>query len=74
MTVRAAERAARDGGARRRPRAVSPVDPSLAERARTAMERLTGQPVRIRRGSLEVEFGDETGLAELVEVIERAVA
>jgi ParB family chromosome partitioning protein len=75
MTVRAAERAAQEGGARRRPRvrAVA-ADPALADRARAAAERLTGLPVKLARGRLEVHFGDETQLAELVEALERAVA
>jgi ParB family chromosome partitioning protein len=72
MTVRAAERAARDGGARRRPRAASRVDPALAGRVRAAAERLTGLPARVSAGKLEIHFGDETGLAELAEALERA--
>jgi ParB family chromosome partitioning protein len=72
MTVRAAERAARDGGARRRPRRAAAVDPALAARAVAALERLTGRRARVRRDAVEVEFGDETGLAELVEALERA--
>ena len=71
LTVRAAEKAARDGGARRRTRAATTmVDPALAERARTAAQRLTGLPARVSGGKLEVHFGDDTGLAELVEVLE----
>ena len=69
MTVRATERAAQEGGARRRPRA-APVDPALAERARAAAERLTGLPSRVAAGKLELHFGDETRLAELVETLE----
>jgi ParB family transcriptional regulator, chromosome partitioning protein len=69
LTVRATERAAREGGARRRPRA-APVDPALAERARGAAERLTGLPARVAAGKLELHFGDETRLAELVETLE----
>ena len=46
------------------------VDPALAERARTAAQRLTGLPAGVSGGKLEVHFGDETGLAELVEVLE----
>jgi len=69
MTVRATERAARENGARRRPRAI-PVDPALAERARAAAERLTGLPARVAAGKLELHFGDETRLEELVEVLE----
>ena len=74
LTVRAAERAAQEGGARRRPRRSSPVDPHLADRARAAAERLTGFRARIANGSLQVAFGDETGLAELVESLEAAAA
>ena len=69
MTVRATERAAQEGGARRRPRA-TPVDPALAERARAAAERLTGLPSRVAAGKLELHFGDETRLEELVEALE----
>ena len=70
MTVRAAERAARDGGARRKRARSSPVDPVLAERARGAAERVTGLPARVSAGRLEIHFGDETRLAELVEALE----
>ena len=71
MTVRAAERAAQEGGARRRaPRTPSALDPALAERARAAAEQLTGLQARVSVGKLELHFGDETGLAELVEALE----
>ncbi len=69
LTVRATERAARESGARRRPRS-SPVDPALAQQARDAAERLTGLPARVSAGKLELLFGDETRLAELVETLE----
>jgi ParB family chromosome partitioning protein len=69
MTVRATERAAQEGGARRRPRS-TPVDPALAERVRAAAERLTGLPARVSAGKLELHFGEETRLAELVEALE----
>ena len=68
--MRAAEKAARDGGARRRSHARTAVDPALAERARAAAQRLTGLPARVNGGKLELHFGDETGLAELVETLE----
>ena len=73
LSVRAAERAAQAAGARRRARPVAPVDPALAERARVAVARVTGREVRVRPGRLEVVFGDEHELAELVEALERAV-
>ncbi len=69
LTVRATERAAQENGARRRPRATT-VDPALAERARAAAERLTGLPARVSAGKLELHFGDETRLEELVETLE----
>ena len=69
LTVRAAEKAARDGGARRR-RTTQAVDPALAERARVAAQRVTGLPTRVNGGKLEIHYGDETGLAELVEALE----
>jgi ParB family transcriptional regulator, chromosome partitioning protein len=72
MTVRGAERAAQNGGARRRPRRVAAVDPELATRAAAAAERLTGLPARVANGALEIRFDDETKLAELVEVLEAA--
>jgi ParB family chromosome partitioning protein len=71
LSVREAERAARTAGARTRPRRAQPVDPALAERARAAAERLTGLPARVTGGRLEVRFGDEHGLEELVESLER---
>ncbi len=70
LTVRGAELAAREGGAKRRPRKAPLVDPALADRARSAAERLTGMRTRLAGGSLHVHFEDETGLAELVEVLE----
>ena len=71
LSVREAERAARTAGARTRPRRAQPVDPALAERARVAAERLTGFPARVTAGRLEIRFGDEHGLEELVESLER---
>ena len=70
MTVRGAERAAQNGGAKRRPRRVSALDPELAARARAAAERLTGLPARVSGGTLEIRFDDETSLEELVETLE----
>jgi ParB family chromosome partitioning protein len=70
MTVRAAEQAAREGGARRRTRVTTSVDPELTRRAREAAEQLSGLPVRVAAGRLEIRFDDETRLAELVEALE----
>jgi ParB family transcriptional regulator, chromosome partitioning protein len=69
LSVRAAEQAARDSGARRRPRA-TPHDPMLVDRARTAAQRLTGLPARVTAGRLELHFGDDVRLGELVETLE----
>jgi ParB family chromosome partitioning protein len=74
MSVRGAERAARDAGAQRRPRRAAAVDPALAKRARTAAELVLGRPVRIRPNRIEVDFAGDTGLEELVEVLERLSA
>jgi ParB family chromosome partitioning protein len=70
MTVRGAERAAQNGGAKRRPRRAAVVDPELATRAAAAAERLTGMKARVTRNTLEIRFDDETALAELVESLE----
>ena len=70
MTVRGAERAAQDGGARRRPRRACLFDPALAERATKAAERLTGLPAKVKDRTLQISFEDETRLAELVEALE----
>ena len=67
------------GAPRRRRRTAAPpagrastpsVDPALAERARGAAERLTGLPARVSAGKLEIHFGEELRLEELVEVLE----
>ena len=74
LTGRAAERAAQEGGARRRPRRVAAFDPTLVDRARAASERVTGMPARVSAGMLQIRFGDEKGLEELVEALEAASA
>jgi len=70
LTVRAAERAAQEGGARRRPRRVAALDPAVVDRVRSALEHLTGLPVRVTGGAVQIRFGDETRLAELAEALE----
>jgi len=74
LTVRAAERAAQEGGARRRPRRVAALDPAVVDRVRSALEHLTGLPVRVTGGAVQIRFGDETRLAELAEALESAGA
>jgi ParB family chromosome partitioning protein len=73
LSVRATERAARWAGAKQKPRR-QPVtlDPALISRVKSAAERVTGFPTRVSAGRLEIHFGDETGLEELVEALERA--
>jgi ParB family chromosome partitioning protein len=72
LSVREAERAARSAGARTRTRRrAQPVDPALAERARVAAQRLTGFAAHVAPGRLEIRFGDEHELEELVESLER---
>jgi len=71
MSVRAAEQRARWAGARQKPRVKGArIDPALSARVRAAAERLTGMPVRLTRGRLEIQFADEYELAELAEALE----
>ncbi len=72
ISVRAAERAAREGGAQRRPRRTDLFDPALVDRATAAAERITGLPVRVVGGRLQIRFDDEVKLEELVEAFEAA--
>jgi ParB family chromosome partitioning protein len=74
LSVRAAERAAQEGGAARRPRRASAtaVDPALAGRVRAAAERLTGFRARVTAGRLEIAFDSETQHEELAEALEAA--
>ena len=73
LTVRAAERAARWAGAKRKPRRepARRVDPALAERVRVAFERATGFRPRITATKVELPVADEHELAELAEALER---
>ena len=72
LSVRAAERAARWAGARTKPRRspATPLDPALAERARSAAEQLTGLTARVTSQRLEIHFTDEHDLAQLVQALE----
>jgi ParB family chromosome partitioning protein len=75
LSVRAAEQRAKWAGARQRPRTRSvPVDPALAAQVRTAIEQLLGRHARVVPGRVELPFGDEHDLAELVEAFENAAA
>jgi ParB family chromosome partitioning protein len=70
LSARAAERAAQDAGAKRKPRKKTSVDPVLAERLRVAFVRATGFKARVAPAHVEVEFRDEHELEELVEALE----
>jgi ParB family chromosome partitioning protein len=70
LSVRATERAARWAGARTKPRRARKVDPALAQRAREALERLTGVRPRVTETRIELAFADDVELAELVEAFE----
>jgi ParB family chromosome partitioning protein len=70
MSVRGAERAAQEGGAARKPRAATRFDPALVARAVDQVERVTGFQSRVNGGKLEIQFGTEVKLEELVEVLE----
>jgi ParB family chromosome partitioning protein len=73
LSVRAAERAARWAGAKKKPRRQAVrFDPALVARAKAAADRITGFSSRVSRGRLEIPFTDETELAELVEALEEA--
>jgi hypothetical protein len=50
------------------------VDPVLADRVRTAAERLTGRTVRLTSSKLEIGFANEVELAELAEALESAIS
>jgi ParB family transcriptional regulator, chromosome partitioning protein len=73
LSARAAERAAQDAGASRKPRKKTSVDPALAERLRVAFERATGFKARVAPSHVEVEFRDEHELEELAEALENLV-
>jgi ParB family transcriptional regulator, chromosome partitioning protein len=75
LSVRAAEQRAKWAGARQKPRVrATPVDPALAARVRTALERITGFHAKVTASRVELVFADELELEELAEALERASA
>ncbi|HET9673374.1 MAG TPA: ParB/RepB/Spo0J family partition protein [Gaiellaceae bacterium] len=70
LSARAAERAAQEAGAKRKPRRKTAVDPALAARVREAIAQATGFKARIAPGHVEIEFRDEHELEELAEALE----
>ena len=71
LSVRAAERAAREQGARTKPRRQAAVDPQLADRVTKAFKRLTGLDARVAASGVQVPLADEVQLEELAESLER---
>jgi ParB family transcriptional regulator, chromosome partitioning protein len=74
LTVRATERAARWAGARTKPRRARRVSPTVAARARAAVEGIAGSAARVTDTRIEIPFSDETELEEIIEAFERARA
>ncbi|MGI9658247.1 MAG: ParB/RepB/Spo0J family partition protein [Gaiellaceae bacterium] len=74
LSVRAAEQAAKQAGARQRTRRNAlRLDPALLARARELLERASGAHVRVHGSSFTLAPTDETALAEIVEALERCV-
>jgi ParB family chromosome partitioning protein len=74
LTVRATEHAARWAGARTKPRRARRVSPTVAARARAAVEGVVGSAVRVTDTRIEIPFSDETELEEIIEAFERTRA
>jgi hypothetical protein len=74
LTVRATERAARWAGARTKPRRAHRISPTVAARARAAVEAVVGSAARVTDTRIEISFSDETELEEIIEAFERARA
>jgi ParB family transcriptional regulator, chromosome partitioning protein len=71
ISVRAAERAAREAGARTKQRRATTVDPALAGRIKDAVRQLTGFEAKVGATGLHVPIDDEVQLEELAEALER---
>ena len=71
ISVRAAERAAREAGARTKQRRATTVDPALAGRIKDAVRQLTGFEAKVGAAGLHVPIDDEVQLEELAEALER---
>ncbi|MGH3049621.1 MAG: ParB/RepB/Spo0J family partition protein, partial [Gaiellaceae bacterium] len=73
LSVRAAERAARDRGARTKERRQAAVDPQVAARIRGALQRLAGVDARVGATGVHLPVSGEVQLEELAESLERLV-
>jgi len=74
LSVRAAERAARTAGARRKHRRAGRVDPALAARIRDTFLTLTGFEAKVGAAGVQVQVDSEVQLEELAEALERLAA
>jgi hypothetical protein len=74
MSVRSAERAAKDASAATRERRTSAVDPALAQRVRNAFRTLTGFDAKVGAAGLQVAVDGDAQLEELAEALERLLA
>jgi ParB family chromosome partitioning protein len=74
MSVRAAERAAKQAGAATRERRTTAVDPAIARRVRDAFRTLTGFDAKVGAAGLHVPVDGDVGLEELAEALERLLA
>jgi ParB family transcriptional regulator, chromosome partitioning protein len=74
LSVRAAERAARAAGARRKHRRATRVDADLARRVGDAFKTVTGFDAKVGTTGVHIPLDNETQLAELAEALERLEA
>jgi ParB family chromosome partitioning protein len=74
LSVRAAELAARNAGARTKERRATAVDPVLAARVEDALRTLTGLDAKVRATGVQLRTDGEVQLEELAEALERLVA
>jgi ParB family chromosome partitioning protein len=72
LSVRAAERAARNAGARTNAPRATAIDPVLAARVESALQTLTGFKASVRATGVHVAVEGDVQLEELAEALERA--
>jgi ParB family chromosome partitioning protein len=71
LSVRAAERAAKDAGARSRAARPSAADPAVVDRIKGALRTLTGIEARVGATGVQLPVRGEVELEELAEALER---
>jgi len=74
LSVRAAEHAARNAGARTKQRRSGRVDPELAGRVKDALSTLTGFEARVGAAGVQIPLDGTVQLEELAEALERVVS